>query len=115
MAKTEKKSAFHLNVGIISFLLIFVYILGHLILLLNREEMTIYEVIQSRIHESIQVTGIILRDETIVKAEKGGYLNYYINENEEVAKNGLVYTCDETGQVHDYISNLLNQEETLSS
>lgn len=115
MAKRENKSAFHLNVGIISFLLILIYIFGHLISLLNREEKTIYEVIQSRIHESIQVTGIILRDETIVKAEKGGYLNYYINENEEVAKNGLVYTCDETGQVHDYISNLLNQEESVST
>ena len=115
MTGQSKRPAFHFNVGIISFLMIFIYIVGHLVIYLGRDELAIYEVIQSRIHDSVQATGLILRDETIVKAEKSGYVNYYVNEEEEVAKNGLVYTCDETGQVHDYISNLLSQEQNLSS
>lgn len=115
MAGQAKKPAFHFNVGIISFLMIFVYIAGHLVIYLNRDELAIYEVIQSRIHDSIRSTGIILRDETVEKATRSGYANYYINENEKVSKNGLVYTCDETGEVHDYISNLLQQEEKMSA
>lgn len=115
MAGQNKKPAFHFNVGIISFLMIFVYIMGHLVIYLNRDELAVYEVIQSQIHDSVQTTGIILRDETIVKADKTGYMNYYIKENEAVAKNGLVYTCDETGEVHDYISNLLKQEENMTA
>lgn len=115
MAGQRKKPVFHFNVGIISFLMIFVYIAGHLAIYLSRDELAVYEVIQSRIHDSIQATGIILRDETVEKASQSGYANYYINENEKVSKNGLVYTCDETGEVHDYISNLLSQEENLSA
>jgi hypothetical protein len=115
MAGQKKKPAFHFNVGIIMFLLILVYLMGHLFMLLFREDLAIYEVVQSQIEDCVQATGLILRDETIVKAKKSGYLNYYTKESERVAKNGLVYTCDETGEVHDYISNLMNQEEKQSS
>lgn len=115
MVEQGKKPRFHFNVGVISFIMIFIYIAGHVVIYLNRDELAIYEVIQSRIHDSIRTTGIILRDETIAKASKSGYANYYISENEKVSKNGLVYTCDETGEVHDYISNLLNQEGNLSA
>lgn len=115
MAVQKKQPVFHFNVGIIAFLMILVYILGHLIILINREKLSVYEVVQSRIQDTIQETGLILRDETIIKADQSGYINYYVNELEQVSKNGLVYTCDETGEVKDYISTLMSQEETLSN
>ncbi|MDO4556365.1 MAG: HlyD family efflux transporter periplasmic adaptor subunit [Lachnospiraceae bacterium] len=113
--KHKKKPAFRFNIGIIAFILIFVYIVGHMIIYFNQDELAIYEVIQSRIHDSVQTKGLILREETIVKSEKSGYLNYYVSEQEQVKKNGLIYTCDETGEVHDYISNLLKQEQNLTA
>ena len=113
MAETKQK-AFHFNIGIIVFLLIFIYIMGHLVLSLTKDELAVYQVIQSRIHDSIRTTGIILRNETVVKGENTGYLNYYVNEGEVVSKHGLVYTCDKTGEAHEYISNLLAQKDSLT-
>ena len=115
MAEETKKKSFHFNIGIIAFLMIFIYIIGHLVLSVSKEELAVYQVIQSRIHESIRTTGIILREETIVKNENNGYLNYYVNDGELVAKHGLVYTSDRTGDAHDYISNYLKQKGSLSA
>ncbi|MBE5955614.1 MAG: hypothetical protein E7253_04090 [Lachnospiraceae bacterium] len=115
MAEETKKKSFHFNIGIIAFLMIFIYIIGHLILSVSKEELAVYQVVQSQIHESIRGTGIILRDETIVKCENAGYLNYYVNDGEIVAKHGLVYTCDRTGEAHEYISHFLEQKNKLTA
>ena len=115
MAAEAKKKEFHFNIGIIAFLMIFIYIIGHLVLSVSKEELAVYQVIQSRIHDSIRTTGIILRKEQIVKSENSGYSNYYVNEGEIVSKQGLVYTCDKTGEAHEYISNYLEQKDTLTA
>ena len=115
MAEEMKKKSFHFNIGIIAFLMIFVYIIGHLILSVSKEELAVYQVIQSQINESIRTTGIILRDETIVKNENTGYLNYYVNDGEIVSKHGLVYTSDRTGEAHEYISHFLEQKNKLTA
>ena len=115
MTEETKKKSFHFNIGIIAFLMIFVYIIGHLILSVSKEELAVYQVIQSRIHESIRTTGIILREETIVKSDNAGYLNYYVNDGEIVSKHGLVYTSDRTGEAHEYISHFLEQKKKLTA
>ena len=115
MAAEAKKKEFHFNIGIIAFLMIFIYIIGHLVLSVSKEELAVYQVIQRRIHDSIRTTGIILRKEQIVKSENSGYLNYYVNEGEIVSKQGLVYTCDKTGEAHEYISNYLEQKDIYIS
>ena len=115
MAETTKNKSFHFNIGIIAFLMIFIYIIAHLVLSVSKEELAVYQVVQSRIHESIRTTGIILRDETIVKNANPGYLNYYVNEGEIVSKHGLVYTSDRTGEAHEYISNYLQQKGSLTA
>ena len=115
MAETTKNKSFHFNIGIIAFLMIFIYIIAHLVLSVSKEELAVYQVVQSRIHESIRTTGIILRDETIVKNANPGYLNYYVNEGEVVSKQGLVYTSDRTGEAHEYISNYLQQKGSLTA
>lgn len=115
MAGEKKKQSFRFNIGTIPFLMILIYILGHLLNYVSQEELAVYEVIQSQIHESIQSTGLILRDEKVVKGGDSGYINYYVSEGELVAKNGLVYSCDETGEVHEYISNLMEQQKVVSA
>lgn len=115
MAEETKKKSFHFNIGIIAFLMIFIYIFGHLVMSVSKEELAIYQVIQSRIHESIRTTGLILREESIVKSGNAGYMNYYVNEGEIVSKHGLVYTCDKTGEAHEYISHFLEQKNKLTA
>lgn len=115
MTEQKKKPSFRFNVGTISFLMIFIYIIGHIVIYASKEEMAVYEVIESQILDSVTTTGLILRDETVEKSSSSGYVNYYINEGETVAKNGLVYSCDESGEVHEYISNLMEQQEVVSS
>lgn len=115
MTEQKKKQSFRFNIGTIPFLMILVYILGHLVSFISQDELAVYEVIQSQIHDSIQSTGLILREETVVKGTSTGYINYYVSEGEVVSKNGLVYSCDETGEVHEYISNLMEQQEVVSA
>jgi len=115
MTEETKKKSFHFNIGVIAFLMIFVYIVAHLVLSVSKEELAVYQVIQSRIHESIRTTGIILREESIVKSENAGYLNYYVNDGEIVSKHGLVYTSDRTGEAHEYISHFLEQKNKLTA
>lgn len=115
MTGQRKKQSFRFNIGTIPFLMILVYIIGHMINYVSQEELAVYEVIQSQINDSIRSTGLLLREETVVKAGDSGYVNYYVSEGEVVSKNGLVYSCDETGEVHEYISNLMEQQKVVSS
>lgn len=115
MTGEKRKQSFRFNIGTIPFLMILVYIIGHMVNYVSQEELAVYEVIQSQIHDSIRSTGLILRDETVVKGTESGYINYYVSEGDVVAKNGLVYSCDETGEVHEYISNLMEQQNVASS
>lgn len=115
MTEQRGKPSFHFNVGIISFLMIFVYIVGHVFIYISKEDLAVYEVIESQILDSVTTTGLILRDETVVKSTSSGYVNYYINEGEMVANHGLIYSCDESGEVHEYISNLMDQQEVVSA
>lgn len=89
----------HINVGTIIFVLIFIYVLINVWIYFSKEQLSIYEVVEKNIADNNSVTGIILRDETVVMAQNTGFLNYYKREGERVAKNSLVYTIDGTGNV----------------
>ena len=109
MAKNGNKKILHikrrfkLNVGMIIFFIIFVYIVFSVTSYLQRDRIKYFEVEEGSIVKEHSYTGLILREEQVVNAEKSGYLNYYVPNNRKTAKGATVYSIDETGNLESYL------------
>ncbi len=92
------------NIGIIVFLVILVYIVSYVYNFITKAEIPIYEVQPGELYVTSQCDGIILREEELVYTEIAGYLNYYFGEGSRVAKNSTIYSIDSNRDVYDLIS-----------
>lgn len=109
MASKRKKvvafrKPFNINIGLVIFVVIFVYLIVEIVLSLNKITPSVYCVEHSYIDNNFYVTGIAIRDEKLVNARDSGYVSYYIRDGQRVGKNSTVYTVDETGSVYDYLA-----------
>ncbi|MFA9463618.1 MAG: HlyD family efflux transporter periplasmic adaptor subunit [Velocimicrobium sp.] len=118
MARQNRKvvryhKPFHINIGVIVFFIIFIYMVVISIHYFTQTSISIYEVVEKSISDDNTYKGIILRNETIYSTNKAGYVNYYIGDGEKVAKGSTVYTIDETGEIYKVLSNA-DTNNTLS-
>lgn len=104
----------NLNIGMIIFAAIFVYIIICVFSYFTQKHIVPYEVTAGSLSTNNIYRGIALRKEEIVTAERAGYINYYAREGGRVARNDLVYVVDETGRLSDEISGKVTEENTLS-
>lgn len=95
----------NINLGLIIFGAIFVYLIIVVVTYLKSEHIAPYEVTLGSLAVNNTYTGVILRDETVVDSNYSGYINYYAREREKVANNSMVYTIDATGKINDLINN----------
>ena len=95
----------NINLGLIIFGVLFVYIVIVTVTYLKSEHVAPYEVTLGSLAVNNTYTGVILRDETVVECNYSGYINYYAREGEKVANNAMVYTVDATGRINDIINN----------
>ena len=100
-----------INIGIIIFLFIFVYIAAQIILYLNKDHISIYEVVSTSMADNNTVTGLILRKEEIYVAEQSGYVNFYVNNGGRVSKQDVLYSIDETGNIYTQLMEVADKEE----
>lgn len=117
MAKTKIKKyrkPLNLNIGMIIFGVVFVYVVICIIMYFQTSHIVRYEVQEGSLATDNIYRGIILRDETVVSTEAAGYVNYYAREGERVAQGDLVYTIDETGRLNEYLEDLSLGENSLS-
>lgn len=82
----------HLNIGIVIFGIIFVYLLATIIMYLTAPKITVYEVRQGSILKDNAYTGLALREETVVYADSPGYVNFYAQDNSKVKVGTKIYT-----------------------
>lgn len=80
-----------LNVGIILFVIVLIYLLVTVIGYLGRDKISVYEVRKGSIVRDNSYTGLVIREETAVNAEAGGYISYYQNENSKVKSGANIY------------------------
>lgn len=110
MAKSNNKKIVkfhktsHLNVGIIVFFIIFIYMLYNIFQYFTTQQVAIYEVTQGTITQNNVFTGVILREEKIFNAENSGYINYYNRDAAKVSVESYVYSIDETGDFYKEIA-----------
>lgn len=95
----------NLNIGIIVFFIMFIYISINVYIYFTKEHMSIYEVKEGSTAEDNLITGLILRNETIVYSDKAGYISYFQKDGSRVSKNASVFSIDENTQILDYLTN----------
>ena len=101
MAKNKKivryRKPLNINVGMIIFAMIFVYLSFSVYTYLRRDHVQFYEVVEGSIVNNKEYNGILFRDETVENAPQTGYVNYYVREGKRAGAGSRVYSLDETG------------------
>ena len=104
----------NLNIGMIIFAVIFIYIIICVFMYFNTKQIVGYEVKEGALSSNNIYKGIALRKEKIITCTNAGYTNYYAREGERIAVGNLVYTIDETGRLADYMQSSETGENSLS-
>ena len=85
------KNKRELNLGILLFAIVFLYLVVTVIMYLTGDSISVYEVREGSIVKDNSYTGLIIRQESAVMAEADGYINYYQNENSKVKNGTYIY------------------------
>ncbi len=119
MAKSKKivryKKPLNINVGMIIFAMIFVYLSFSVYTYLRKDHIQFYEVVEGSIVNNKEYNGIILRDETIETAPQTGYVNYYIREGKRAGAGAKVYSLDETGELGKFLEENQSSGDSISA
>lgn len=111
---TKYRRPINLNIGMIIFAVIFIYVVICVFMYFSTEHIVGYEVKEGALSSNNVYKGIALRTEKVVTSTNAGYTNYYAREGERIAAGNLVYTLDETGRLSDYIRTSETGENSLS-
>lgn len=95
----------NINIGIVIFTVMFLYILICIALFFTKGHVKRYEVRSGSLSIPNVYEGVILREETVVSANSSGYINYFAREGEHVASGDLVYSLDQTGKMAEILQN----------
>ncbi len=94
----------NINIGLIIFSIIFIYIIICVFLYFTTNHIIGYEVNMGTLSVENVYKGIAIRNETIVNSDYSGYINYYAREGEKVGVNNLVYSVDESGKLSETLN-----------
>ena len=85
-----------MNIGLIIFGAIFIYLIVTVLLYLTNPKVSIYEVREGSILRDNAYTGFIIREEQIVNSKKSGYINYLTPESGKVGAKTKVYALSDS-------------------
>lgn len=88
---SEYKTKQGMNIGILIFILILLYLIVTIVTYATSKRISTYEVRRGSIVKDNSFTGLILRQEKTVYAEADGYISYFRNENSKVKAGSNVY------------------------
>lgn len=119
MAKNKKivryRKPLNINVGMIIFAMIFVYLSFSVYTYLRRDHVQFYEVVEGSIVNNKEYNGILFRDETVENAPQTGYVNYYVREGKRAGAGSRVYSLDETGELGKFLEENQSSGVSLSA
>lgn len=95
----QYRKPFNINIGVIIFFVIFIYLVFNVFSYMTTEHISVYEVEQGTMAENNIYRGLILRDEQIYYASDTGAPNFYVRETAKVSYGNLVCSIDENGDV----------------
>ena len=92
------KKPINLNIGMIFFAVILLYVIICVCIYFNKKQIYGYEVKTGSLSETNVYEAIALREETVINSSTAGYINYFAKEGERIGAYQLVCTVDESGQ-----------------
>lgn len=104
----------NINVGMIIFAIIFLYLVFSVYTYLKREKIQFYEVVDGGIVSNRMYTGLILREEQVRNADRSGYINYYLREGKRASVGSRIYSLDETGSLEELLKDNAEAGNSLS-
>ena len=120
MARTDSakikqfKKPLNINLGMIFFGVIFIYLLVCVFLYFTTKHVAGYQVKTGSLFVNNVYTGMALRDETLIMSDYSGYLNYYVREGSRIGAHKMVCTVDEGGRLKDIMNEQSMGENRLS-
>lgn len=81
-----------MNIGIVIFGAIFIYLLVTVLVYLTSKHVSVYEVREGSILKDNAYTGMAIREEKIITSEEEGYVNYIVAEGEKVGRKTNIYS-----------------------
>ena len=84
------KKIFGRNIATAMFGVLFVYMIFSAVLYMTSDHIEAYQVTSGPLSRNETYTGLAIREETVVQAESGGYVNYYAREGNKI--NAVSYT-----------------------
>ncbi len=111
----QYKKPLNINLGMIFFGVIFVYIIVCVFMYFTTKHVAGYQVKKGSLFVNNVYTGLALRDETIITSNYSGYLNYYVREGSRIGAYKMVCTVDEGGRLKDIMSEQSMGENALSN
>ena len=120
MAKKKSKKVIryrrplNINVGMIIFFIIFIYLVFSVYTYLKREKIQFYEVVDGGIVNNRIYNGLILREEQVRTADRSGYINYYLREGKRASVGSRIYSLDETGNLEALLKENAEEGSSLS-
>jgi hypothetical protein len=111
---TKYRKPLNLNIGMIIFAVIFIYIIICTFMYFTSKHVVAYEVKAGALSTNNIYRAVALRDEMVITADDAGYVNYFAREGARVAAGDLVYAVDESGKLSDYINTNSSGENSLS-
>lgn len=104
----------NINIGMLIFCAILIYVIVFLIVSLRTEKIIPYEVREGSLVMNYTYRALALREEEIVNSDKSGYISYFAREGERVSPGNLVFIVDETGDLKEYLENESIENSSLS-
>ena len=91
----------NLNIGLVIFFVILIYLVTTIILFLTSRKTDVYEVRMGALSDRTIYRGIALRQEKVETSSYTGYINFYNKETDRIGAQTLAYTIDEDGRLAD--------------
>lgn len=79
------------NIGIVVFGLVFIYLIIMIVLYFTNKHISVYEVRNGSIYLDTSYTGIAIREESVIKSESSGYVNFISDNEEKIGEKTNVY------------------------
>ncbi len=121
MAKKKNKKIIryrrplNINVGMIVFALIFVYMAFYAYTYIKHDKIEFYEVVEGGIVSDRRHAGIIFREEETKYTDRAGNINYYMREGGKAAVGARIYSIDETGTLSSLLAERAGGSVILSA
>ena len=100
----------HVNIGLIFFGTIFIYLCIYGVRYFTTEKVSLYEVVAGSVTQNNTYQALAIRKEVVVTAAQNGYINYFPKETEKISPKSLIYSLDSTGDF--YHSLVKNADKT---